>query len=723
MKILLLTEGMELGGAETHIAQLARGLAASQNEVTLLSEGGRMAKEAESAGVRLLCYPQGLSHGGVRWLFLRRWVFKLVRNGRFDVVHAHTRRSALLIKGVRRLGVAEVVTVHARFRTDPFLTRICNWGTRTVAVSEDLRAYVCDCYKVPAERVCVIPNGIDCQRFSPSPSPSPSRFLHVVFASRMDADCALGAELLCALATDLVRCFSTVRITLAGGGSELARISELAKAANQAAGALIVSAVGSVSDMAELLRGADVFVGVSRAAMEAAACGLPVVLCGNEGYGGILTEENRETALLSNLCARGRESANKASLLRDLQILLSSADLRKSYGEAGREWILRRCNATESCCATLALYRSACPQNIKRRLTVGGYCGCGNLGDDAMLEGFLTELRQTAPDIGVTVLSGSPHTFRRRFGVSCVHRKNPIGILVAMLRSDWFLCGGGSLMQNQTGRLSLFYYMTLLYLSRLLGCRTVLYAAGIGPLIGNGAIAAVKRLPLVCDRVSLREEASYLLLCRLGVDRAKLFVGADPALLMPLPPPGRGEAILTFCGISHTKRFLGVILRGGRDGKGQRSTVLDAVRMICRRHGTVPLFLVFDCYRDTEASRAATDLAGGYVVPLRETSDAAAILRLCRAAVSMRLHASVLATAVGLPCVGVTCDARDHKIEAFSKAAGQDFLPEEALTVGALVELIEQNLETRNERRALLLSSAEQMRRAAKEEIARILRL
>ena len=89
----------------------------------------------------------------------------------------------------------------------------------------------------------------------------------------------------------------------------------------------------------------------------------------------------------------------------------------------------------------------------------------------------------------------------------------------------------------------------------------------------------------------------------------------------------------------------------------------------------------------------------------------------------MRLHASVLATAVGVPCVGVPCDARDRKIEAFSKAAGQDFLSADALTVGALVELIEQNLEARNERRALLLSSAEQMRRAAKEEITRILRL
>ena len=51
MKILMLTDRMEIGGAETHIAQLLRTLQAMGCEVALFSGGGRLADELEKEGM------------------------------------------------------------------------------------------------------------------------------------------------------------------------------------------------------------------------------------------------------------------------------------------------------------------------------------------------------------------------------------------------------------------------------------------------------------------------------------------------------------------------------------------------------------------------------------------------------------------------------------------------------------------------------------------------
>ena len=52
MKILMLTDKMEAGGAETHIETLALALTARGHDVTVLSAGGRIADRLEAAGVK-----------------------------------------------------------------------------------------------------------------------------------------------------------------------------------------------------------------------------------------------------------------------------------------------------------------------------------------------------------------------------------------------------------------------------------------------------------------------------------------------------------------------------------------------------------------------------------------------------------------------------------------------------------------------------------------------
>ena len=202
MKILILTDRLGIGGAETHIAQLAQARWEHSEEVFVASIGGATADRLQEIGIPQIHLPLA-TYSPFEWLRLRHKLRALIAKEKFDVLHAHARVPALLIHGMRRLGCAEIVTVHARFRAG-FLRRILSrWGEKSIAVSEDLRTYLHKVYKIPMQRITVIPNGIDLSHFTPNTKKETSDTVHILFASRLDEDCSLGAELLCEIAPRL----------------------------------------------------------------------------------------------------------------------------------------------------------------------------------------------------------------------------------------------------------------------------------------------------------------------------------------------------------------------------------------------------------------------------------------------------------------------------------------------------------------------------------------
>ena len=52
MKIFMATMGLGIGGAETHIVELAKELKARGHEVVIASNGGLYVAEVEEAGIR-----------------------------------------------------------------------------------------------------------------------------------------------------------------------------------------------------------------------------------------------------------------------------------------------------------------------------------------------------------------------------------------------------------------------------------------------------------------------------------------------------------------------------------------------------------------------------------------------------------------------------------------------------------------------------------------------
>ncbi|WP_129841425.1 glycosyltransferase [Streptomyces sp. RFCAC02] len=283
--------GLGVGGAERQLRALLRRLPLACDVVTL-TDPGPVARDLRADGVRV-------AHLGMRGnrdpAVLPRLV-RLIRNGRYDVVHTHLYRACVYGRVAARLaGVRAVVATEHSLGERRIEGRPLTPGTRslylaterlgaaTVAVSatvaERLRAW-----GVPAGRIHVVPNGVEADRFRFDPATR--RAVRAALGVPQDTVVVAGVGRLVpgkGFGT-LVRAVATlpgaVRLVLVGDGPERDRLRTLAEGLG-AAGRVLFA--GERPDVPALLSAADLFVSPSAeetfglAVLEALAAGLPVL--------------------------------------------------------------------------------------------------------------------------------------------------------------------------------------------------------------------------------------------------------------------------------------------------------------------------------------------------------------------------------------------------------------------------------------------------------------
>lgn len=108
----------------------------------------------------------------------------------------------------------------------------------------------------------------------------------LVYVSRMDESRALVARQLIAIAPKLAQAIPGLRMLIVGGGDVFEELLEESRKTNAQIGRECITMTGGRTDINELVAVADVFVGVSRAALEAMAAEKPVIVAGNEATSG-----------------------------------------------------------------------------------------------------------------------------------------------------------------------------------------------------------------------------------------------------------------------------------------------------------------------------------------------------------------------------------------------------------------------------------------------------
>ena len=711
MKILMCTMALDIGGAETHVLELSRALCNMGHDVTVASNGGVYVAELEACGIKHVKLPL---HTKVPSRVVKSYfaLKKLIKKEKFDIVHAHARIPAFvcgLLQPVLKFRF--VTTAHWVFDVNALWRKIAYWGEKTVAVSEDIKQYLIDSYGVFADNVSVTINGVDMEKFSPeTPCDSVARELGlpekrrtIVYVSRMDTDRSLVARQLCEIAPALKEKYHDLQIVVVGGGDDFEHVNALAQKANEASNEKFVHATGGRTDINNFVALGDLFVGVSRAALEAMSASKPVIVAGNEGYIGRPEGSMYDTAVATNFCCRGCEASSPERLLSDISALLdlSEGELGQ-IGTRNRAIIKENYSAERMARDCLAVYESLRPYEYKKEndVILSGYYGFGNMGDDSLLLSIASQLRAIDPQVRITALTKDPKKSQLKYGVRCINRLNVFAIRREMKRAKLLISGGGSLLQNNTSEKSLNYYIAIIKLAKRAGLPVMVYSNGIGPVYGERSVEKVKKVLSEVDLISLREPSSLEFLQEVGLKpRRKIEVTADPALTVKPIDRNRLDYIEDRLGIdTKNNKYYALSVReyenlrtGGNMSKSEfTARVAASMRDIYDRLGLLPLVVSVQNVADFEISRAVCrefeKLSGKKAILAQGLSarELTALLSKMEFAAGMRLHMLIYATNACIPAIGI---AYDPKISAFLEYSGHDepidisnFTPEDILS-------------------------------------------
>jgi polysaccharide pyruvyl transferase CsaB len=170
------------------------------------------------------------------------------------------------------------------------------------------------------------------------------------------------------------------------------------------------------------------------------------------------------------------------------------------------------------------------------RVGISGSYGGLNLGDEAILEAIVTELRRSVP-VEITVFSRNPEDTLARHRVERavpVREMSRDEVLPEIERLDLFILGGGGILFDAEAHL----YLREVTLAQERQIPVMVYAVSAGPLRDPAAQKLTRTCLSRAAAVTVRERRALQVLEEIGVHR-DIEITADPALLLqpePLPP-------------------------------------------------------------------------------------------------------------------------------------------------------------------------------------------
>ena len=167
----------------------------------------------------------------------------------------------------------------------------------------------------------------------------------------------------------------------------------------------------------------------------------------------------------------------------------------------------------------------------KKRFVLSGYFGFKNFGDEAILSVIVKKLKEYGHK--VTVLSSDPPYTKGKFKyIRSVNMFKISDVLWTISKTDFVISGGGSLLQDVTSLKSLLYYLFIIFAGLFFGKKVIIFAQGIGPINTPLGKFLTSLLLKRCLYVSVRDEKSFELLKKWGINAELL---CDPIFSANVP--------------------------------------------------------------------------------------------------------------------------------------------------------------------------------------------
>jgi glycosyltransferase involved in cell wall biosynthesis len=309
MRILLTIKNFDFGGAENHVCELANALDKRGHTVFVMGKKGRQSYRLNPTVV-FLSFPLR----STLILFNLIQMLKILKKHRIQLIHAH-QRYAIHLSSVAGLlaGIPVVLTVHGRSQFDLRSVVARRVSKKIIFVS----AYVMKhAIRFPSiqHKIVLITNGIQ------TPARTPHRKTdQICYVSRIDRrHSAVLLLMVREVLPSLLEHYPDATLHVIGEGAVLPIIMQEAKQLNASLQREVCRFEGFHPEVSDLLLDSALVMGVGRVALEALACGTPVLSVNKKRMGALLNTQNYHFYKTNNFVAVGHPAPDAGKLLRQL---------------------------------------------------------------------------------------------------------------------------------------------------------------------------------------------------------------------------------------------------------------------------------------------------------------------------------------------------------------------------------------------------------------------
>ena len=355
----------------------------------------------------------------------------------------------------------------------------------------------------------------------------------------------------------------------------------------------------------------------------------------------------------------------------------------------------------------------------------GSYGGL-NLGDEAILQSIIAELRREVQGVEITVFSRDAEDTKRRHKVERavpVRKLSRAEVALEIEKLDLLVFGGGGILYDADART----YLREVQVAKEHGVPVVVYAVGAGPLKDPTVQAAVRDALEGVAAITVREKSAHQALEEAGVHR-DVVITADPALL--LKPEALPRNVLKLEGLEGRRRVIGMSVREpgvaapDLDVDKYHALLANAADFMVDRFDAEIVFVPMErSVLDSQHSHAviAQMLRAQRARVLNHDYTSGQLLSLMgrfQFAVGMRLHFLIFAALRAVPFVALPYAG---KVGGFLEDLKLPAPPLQLVNPGRLIAHIDDSFDNRRAMRALLLKNVPALQERARQTITYVL--
>ena len=369
------------------------------------------------------------------------------------------------------------------------------------------------------------------------------------------------------------------------------------------------------------------------------------------------------------------------------------------------------------------------------KITIHGFYGHGNLGDEAILKALLQEFNKFS-NIKLVIFSDNPKQVSMKHGVKSVHsqgRRSFLHRIWEIKTSNLFILGGGGLLKDYGNNSSnIEKWLKLLQLAEKLKVKTALCAIGVENIRYNDSKILLKDTLDKADLITVRDSNSKYILKDIGV-RNEVKVVMDPSVLLTYVDPSKTKDIsmppkVIIC-VRHwfNKGFYIEKPETNENFIRSLSTAVDF--LVENYNAIIDLIPMRTTHYDDDRVVSNQVLSymkhkDGVHVHSRapEVDEFIEMAKQSSLIIGMRLHSLILGASVGVPVIGLEYMP---KVKAFMDSINQsDYsLGLETITSDSLIGLIEDTFKRYNTRCKAICLEVSSLQKIIRKSISELISL